>query len=331
VSRAAVRLTYRLHRFELIAVLGVAFLLVVGALVTTAMLDGVGIGPECFVEAASVQDYGDVPPTGRCFELGQRFNAIDHRQSSPLLLVAAVFPVLAGIVVGAPAVGRELERGTLPLVWTLGASRRRWLAVRLGVLLGFLVVALVPLALATDRLEAARVPTLDAARSFQDEGLRGWVLVARGVAAFAVTALLGLVIGRQVPAIVLGGIASAAIIIGAFFVVDAWAHQVAEPTAAAAMTRADRWVDGRLRSRADGTIVTFEEVYSLAPTAYDPATGQDIGLDGQWLDQHYEQIALALPGARYVEAVLIGSTVLLAGTALSLLAGIGLVERRRAT
>lgn len=332
MSRSAVRLTFKLHRFELVAVLGGALVLVVAALVTAAMLDDVGIRPECFIEAYAGN--GDVPMPGNCNELARQFNAIDYRQASPLFGLAALFPVLAGIIVGGPAVARELERGTLPLVWTLNGSRRRWLAVRLGVLLAFLVLALVPVAFAMDRVEAARIPTLDAAHSFQDEGFRGWVLVTRGLAAFAVTALVGLLVGRQVPAIVVGGILSVVVIVGGYFAVDQWAHGVAEPRGYDAITRADRYVDSRLRSRADGSILTYEEVYAMQPPVTDPPAGVGLdpgSFDGNWIDEHYEQIALAVPGTRYPEAVLIGSTVLLGGAVLAVLAGVGLVERRRAT
>lgn len=333
MSRSAIRLTFKLHRFELIAVLGCAFLLVVAALVTVSMLDGVGIGPECFAEAYSVQEYGDVPPSGRCFELGQRFDSIDHRQASPLFALAALFPVLAGILVGAPAVGRELERGTLPLAWTLGGSRRRWLAVRLGVLIAFLLLALIPLAFAMDRLEAARVPTLDAGRSFREEGLRGWVLVARGLASFAVTALLGLVLGRQLPAVIVGVVASTLLVVGGIVAADRWAQSVAEPRASDVITRADRTTDYALRSRADGSIVTFEEAFAMQPPPTEPPSGTELppgATDGDWIERNFERIVFVVPGARYPEAVLVGSAVLLGVTILGVFAGLGLVERRRA-
>jgi hypothetical protein len=53
-----------------------------------------------------------------------------------------LIPALLGILVGAPLVARELEHGTHRLVWTQSVTRRRWLAVKLAlVLAGCLVVA----------------------------------------------------------------------------------------------------------------------------------------------------------------------------------------------
>lgn len=42
-------------------------------------------------------------------------------------------PALLGIFWGAPLIARELESGTFRLAWTQSVSRRRWLAVKLGV------------------------------------------------------------------------------------------------------------------------------------------------------------------------------------------------------
>jgi hypothetical protein len=53
-----------------------------------------------------------------------------------------VGPALIGIFWGAPLIARELETGTYRLGWTQSVTRRRWLAVRLGVVgLGSVVAA----------------------------------------------------------------------------------------------------------------------------------------------------------------------------------------------
>jgi hypothetical protein len=51
-------------------------------------------------------------------------------QDLGLLLV--VVPGLVGVFWGAPLVARELETGTYKVAWTQGVSRKRWLAVKLG-------------------------------------------------------------------------------------------------------------------------------------------------------------------------------------------------------
>jgi hypothetical protein len=47
-----------------------------------------------------------------------------------------VVPVLLGIFIGAPLVARELEQGTFRLAWAQSVTRWRWLAVKLGAVLG---------------------------------------------------------------------------------------------------------------------------------------------------------------------------------------------------
>jgi hypothetical protein len=329
MTRTDFRLTFKLHRFELVAVLTGAVLLVAAALYTASLFDGVGARPECFAEYYEAQSTGepapdDEPPSRRaCRELVERFNDIEYGLASLVSAAATIFPVLAGIVVGAPAVARELERGTLPLAWTLGGSRRRWLAIRLAVLMTFMVLAFVPLGLAMDRLEASRLPSLDPGQSFQHEGMRGWLLAARGIAAFAVTTLVGLILGRQVPAIIVGVVATAAVVLGGYLAVDQWARAVATPQVREVSSPGDRFVDSLLRSRADGSYVSFEEAYAMQPEDGDP--------DGLWFDEHFEYVVVAVPGARYPEAVMIGSGTLLGGAVLSSLLGLWLVERRRAT
>jgi hypothetical protein len=51
-----------------------------------------------------------------------------------------VIPGLVGIVVGAPLLGRELERGTWRLAWSQTVPRTRWLVTKLGLVTGGLVI-----------------------------------------------------------------------------------------------------------------------------------------------------------------------------------------------
>jgi len=56
--------------------------------------------------------------------------------SLPLVAI----PVFLGIVVGAPLLGRELERGTWRMAWTQTVPRTRWLITKLGLVTGGLLV-----------------------------------------------------------------------------------------------------------------------------------------------------------------------------------------------
>ena len=61
----------------------------------------------------------------------------------PLILV----PALVGMFLGAPLVASELERGTFRLVWTQSVTRLRWMAGKVGALMGItlLLFALISL------------------------------------------------------------------------------------------------------------------------------------------------------------------------------------------
>src|SRR5215469_14545296 len=50
--------------------------------------------------------------------------------------VVIAAPALVGIFWGAPLIARELETGTYRLAWTQTVTRRRWLAVKLGIMGG---------------------------------------------------------------------------------------------------------------------------------------------------------------------------------------------------
>ncbi|MEZ4597402.1 MAG: hypothetical protein R3C32_11630 [Chloroflexota bacterium] len=107
-----------------------------------------------------------------------------------------VVPVLIGIILGVPVVGRELELRTAGFSWALTASRSRWLMARLVPMALVGVVALGVLALAGrylfDAIWLGRYgPELTEGR----HGGRG--AGAAGLAAFGVGLLLGALVGRD--------------------------------------------------------------------------------------------------------------------------------------
>ncbi len=114
-----------------------------------------------------------------------------------------VLPVLAGVLIGAPMVARELESGTFRLSWTQGCGRTRWLIARL-------VLVAVVLAAAAAAVSALFSwyyhPLLQLG---QDSPLSPLVFDLRGVAfagwtlaAFAIGVFAGALIRRTIPAIV---------------------------------------------------------------------------------------------------------------------------------
>jgi hypothetical protein len=120
-----------------------------------------------------------------------------------LTALVIALPGVLGAFWGAPLIGRELETGTQDLVWQQSVPRRRWLAVKLGVVVlgaiaaaGLTVLAVswwsFPLDATSTYLTPRLSPVLFDARGF----------AVVGYAAFAVTlgAAAGLLIRRTVPA-----------------------------------------------------------------------------------------------------------------------------------
>jgi hypothetical protein len=121
--------------------------------------------------------------------------------------------------------------------------------------------------------------------------------------------------------------ASAVLILGGLAVLDRWyevsgVYEVADSQNSG---YADH-VMGLFRRAPDGRILTDEEAGALAPPNPELPPG---GIDGTWLDEHFVQVWLLVPGERYPEAVAVQSGVLLAGGALAALASVALVRRRR--
>jgi hypothetical protein len=73
-----------------------------------------------------------------CASLSSRFLSQAHAGFIDKLLlgfgnVVLAAPALVGIFWGAPLIARELEAGTYRLAWTQTVTRRRWVAVKIGV------------------------------------------------------------------------------------------------------------------------------------------------------------------------------------------------------
>src|SRR6266508_599402 len=126
-------LTWRQHRAEVLG--GLVLLAALGAvLVVTglpmhaaytnqgvaACVAGAGVAEDC---DALLEGFA-----GRYVGLGD------------LLTLLTVLPVLAGVFIGAPLLGRELEHGTWRLAWAQGVTRTRWLAVKLPLLTAVVAV-----------------------------------------------------------------------------------------------------------------------------------------------------------------------------------------------
>jgi hypothetical protein len=117
--------------------------------------------------------------------------------SLPLIAI----PGLLGIVTGAPLLGRELERGTWRLAWSQTVPRTRWLATKLGLVTGGLVVfgAAVTALMTWYHAPLDRVTSRVQPVPFNAEGV---TFTASLLCAFGLAVLAGLLLRNVVAAMV---------------------------------------------------------------------------------------------------------------------------------
>ena len=115
--------------------------------------------------------------------------------------VALIVPGLIGVLVGAPLIARELEYGTWRLAWSQTVPRARWLAVKLALVTGGLIVlgAAMTAVITWYRAPMDRITGHLQHNAFDFEGL---VLTAYILCAFGFAVLAGLLVRRSIPAMV---------------------------------------------------------------------------------------------------------------------------------
>jgi hypothetical protein len=115
--------------------------------------------------------------------------------------VTLIVPGLIGVLVGGSLIARELEYGTWRLAWSQTVPRARWLAVKLALVTGGLIVlgAAMTAVITWYRAPMDRLIGHLQNNSFDYEGL---VLTAYILCAFGFAVLAGLLIRRSIPAMV---------------------------------------------------------------------------------------------------------------------------------
>lgn len=306
-----IRLTLRLHRFELIAFGAATIVLVIASFGIAAYIDGFRLPPEC----ATVN--GEVP-----FSCEDAFRKLDEARGlgslilSPLLIVTYAI----GLFLGVPVIARELERGTVRLAWWLTPSRWRWYLARLLPILVVLAVLTFAAGMAADRLFAANSPGLDMSRAFDGYGARGVLLAARAVFIFAVAVFVGSFIGRALPSVIVATLLAVLALYGGINVHqrilanEAVAIPV-DPFSGPGVGPGDMYIDQRF-VLPDGTLVGYE--YFAGGDPYDE--------NG---NSRYPQVALVIPGERYGFVAARESLALAAGSLVAVLLAGFVVARRR--
>jgi hypothetical protein len=226
------------------------------------------------------------------------------------------------LVLGAPILTREIEQKTAMIAWPLAASRLRWLAWRTLPVLLVAFVLIGVMAFAAEQLAQAYFPHHDI--GFDRHGSRGISLVTRATLMLAVALLLGAVIGRLLPALMIGIVLAAAISPALDAVVPQWVSST-ELTGA----ETEIYGPGPLRTGAqyrlaDGRMISAQDGEILVQELYEQNGGEEP--DPALLPQ---QVVYGIAAERYGEVLLRESAAIIGATVVVGALAVVVVQRRR--
>jgi hypothetical protein len=303
----ATRLTYRINRFEILAITIATVLSVVVSAAVVAWLTQSGY------TTCRGDEFGNLEP--RCLNMsaiGEWVLKIDRVSLS----LVPIFPFIAGLILGGPLVAREIDRGTARLAWSLSPSRLRWYVHRVAPVLVVLGATAMVIGVVADRLLAAMITDEDLANSFMGFHGRG-VLIATGTLLIGATGIaVGAVLGRTIQtlllSLVLGGL-----LLTAVSEVDQKVFMPTETVVDASNNYSDRnlYIDSRFQLP-DGTLATWEQLVAIDPSVMENGP-------------NYPNVSLMIPGERYREIETREAIAQLGIAALMLVAGALVVLRRR--
>ena len=317
---ASARLVLKHHRFEVGAAAILGLLAAGAALVISYRLNAIGVPAGCFerwLTGTGAEGAGD------CAGPVQAFAQINEDEAGKLLAFMAVLPFIVGLLAGVSIVGRELESRTAQFGWALTPSRHRWLARQVGPILLVIIVVIALAAFAASVLEATRQPWYHS--TFGDLSLHGWPVIGRALAAFSIGLLVGAVVGRSLPALIVAAVLCIALLVLAGMATDAWYQANYEPIHDQAAldngTFDGIYGDSEWRTPGGGYIGE-EAAFGQVPSGVDDPN--------QWLIDHgYTVVTLGIPASRAGELAALQTAGFLAVSLVVGLATIPVVDRRR--
>jgi hypothetical protein len=277
----SLRLAWRMQRWELAFLIGGPLLLAAAAAFvawqTTVTLAGLDA---CYADSVAL--------SASCRSLIQWGNVLT---ALPPILEGAtvVAPFVVGILLGAPLVSREIENRTAPLAWSLSLSRARWLAGRTLPLLIAITIALLLLGQASEAMIRATPP---GHVGFPYFAMYGPLIAARAISVFGIGVLVGLLMGRVLPAILVTGLVVAGLLVGLYVMRDQLMRAEATWVEASARDLSGVMIyDSAFTDDTSGELITSEEAYSRFPEAF--------GIQGSGVPPGMTQVYLMTPPERY--------------------------------
>ncbi len=317
-SFVSARLSIRMQRFEVAAATLLMLALSGGAVLVTGRLSSVGVSERCLERWIG----GGGPfSAGTCLDSMQQWAAINEDEAGKVMAAMFVLPFVAGLLLGVPLVGRELEARTAAVAWALAGSRRRWLTGRMVPILLLTVGIAAIAAMASSLLEGARSGNGLWVSAFNDASLFGPPVVAHALAGLGLGMFAGALLGRTLPALIVGAVL--AVLVANASIGVRWRSvpdsNVIQETPSAQLDPAYdfRWVT------ADGQLLSRDEALATVP----PTTVDIVG----WLNEHYRPLYLGPSETTAVQWQQSEVAAYLLGSGVLLLATFALVDRRRPT
>jgi ABC-type transport system involved in multi-copper enzyme maturation permease subunit len=321
------RFGLRLQRFEVLAVAIAAMIVGLSAIIVRWRLDSIGVPMSCWDEWFSAS--GPLNES-TCSGLAGSFLGINEEEGGKVMAAMAILPLFAGLFLGVPVVAREIEGGTAATAWALAGSRARWLAGRLAPLIVLIVISLAFLAVASERLWQGREPW-GVFPNFRDVGLHGPGLIARGIATLGLALLAGAILGRVLPAVIVGVVLCFVLFVGWQMAFAVWGQAAAEvvPMSNANENMEEEFPGGTSMSQGvltpGGRFIYDWEAVELAPQGVDPYEW----LFGEAVDDGYMPVMRGIPGTAYAQWALIETVGFGAIGLASIALAFPVVDRRR--
>jgi hypothetical protein len=312
------RLFWRTNRFEVIAILLATASAAMAGWLIAERLRELAPSAACLplLIGGSTSDQLDGCPTLTTF--------VQFRQdaASPVLLAIGQLPVVVGALLGARIVAPEIEQRTAVLAWSIVPSRHRWLMTRALVPIVIVLTSSATLGVISERLAQASAPGLAVAASFEFTGNLSPVLVARGFVGLGAGLVIGAIIGRTVPALLVGLAVAFALSTAGALGSTVPAARVLVDDPGGSRDQSAIYEETVMRS-ADGRLVSFAQASAEAPR------GLDVGDRTDWVYTNFRAMAVIIPGSEAPMAVARNVLLVVAASALLVLATSFVVGRRR--
>jgi hypothetical protein len=317
------RLSYRQQRLEIL-LLGAAVLVTSGLMVWWATeLDGIARAfPDC--------DFFD--PNLACAAAGQHFSAT-FSTAEMVIRNTWLAGFAVGLILGVPIVAREIDHGTAQMAWTISRSRLRWLIGRVAFAALVAIALTALLAITTEVLATAMLRDVDLSRDFNLHGNRGPLIVGRAVLGLGAGVLVGALLGRQLPALLLGVFVVGGLYGASAALLPLWYRGEAEVASMNEYLGGPLWLESGIELTS-GERITWGEFYGDGAAAVEPYMTEDGTYYASQADAETgrnpigRDYILIIPGARYDEIVL-RETVVFAAAGLVLIGAAAAVTSRR--